>query len=188
MVPLGPHWAHDVVATLNQRQQRWFTVATAPCAQLVVSTYPSWGHLGCRPNYDQFTWTWQPFWIWWRPQGDAPGRLDPRSLVHLARRGYLLSVWPHATQNSLFTSKVYRLAGCLAGWLAGWLAGCLAGWLAGWLAAGCLASWLAGSLAGCLAGWLAGWQPGCLASWLADWLARWLPGWVAGWLTAWLSG
>ena len=31
-------WAHDVVATLNQRHWRWFNVATTSCAQWVVST------------------------------------------------------------------------------------------------------------------------------------------------------
>ena len=30
------HWAHDVVATLNQRRRRWFKDATASCVQ--------WGH------------------------------------------------------------------------------------------------------------------------------------------------
>ena len=27
------HWAHDVIATLNQRQRRWFNVTITSCAQ-----------------------------------------------------------------------------------------------------------------------------------------------------------
>ena len=33
------HWAHDVVATLNQRQWRWFNVATTSCDQCAL-TFP----------------------------------------------------------------------------------------------------------------------------------------------------
>ena len=37
-VSVGTHWAHDVVATLNQRQWRWFNVATTSCD--AVGTMP----------------------------------------------------------------------------------------------------------------------------------------------------
>ena len=33
------HWVHDVVATLNQRQWRWFDVATTSCAQCKLSPW-----------------------------------------------------------------------------------------------------------------------------------------------------
>ena len=36
---IAPYWAHDVVATLNQRLWRWFNVATTSCAQ------QGWGRL-----------------------------------------------------------------------------------------------------------------------------------------------
>ena len=33
--PIISHWAHDVVATLNQRQWRWFNVASTSCVRAV---------------------------------------------------------------------------------------------------------------------------------------------------------
>ena len=39
--PLPTHWAHDVVATLNQRQWRWFNVATTCCGQWVEPSHES---------------------------------------------------------------------------------------------------------------------------------------------------
>ena len=39
------HWAHDVVATLNQRHWRWFNVATTSCPQWVHIALCEWENI-----------------------------------------------------------------------------------------------------------------------------------------------
>ena len=35
------HWAHDIVATLNQRHWRWFNLRTTSCAQWIDIFQPT---------------------------------------------------------------------------------------------------------------------------------------------------
>ena len=44
---VGSHWAHEVVATMNQRHWRWFNVVTTSCAQWNVPTQCSMSTRRC---------------------------------------------------------------------------------------------------------------------------------------------
>ena len=70
------HWAHDVFATLNQRQWRWFNAAKTSCAQW-VGTPPSYPMIKQtrRVVMDPVT-LWNTFWgKFWIHQVPCPSSL-----------------------------------------------------------------------------------------------------------------
>ena len=44
-ISASTHWAHDFVATSNQRQWRWFDDATTSCAQCAAESVALYGSL-----------------------------------------------------------------------------------------------------------------------------------------------